>query len=271
MKKLCFTVISIFITLNLFSQIKSEIEISNTIKGFKSNSELKRYLIKHKLIPVSKDTTTLFHTGKIQVDIFKKNLFQDLEDEIVIQLRENLSYSVNVFYYKNKVLTKVPGQIFVAPKKEDSYGYSQSLTFSFENIFKPSCFSIVSRNYSEYIRTTMEKIKIWDIREDTIYQVYAFDLSNSTYSGVRIYNFKTDGKYDFVSLNNGYPKVLNIHQEINNEDNMSRNDEGKIISGDITEGFIKKEVYFDDVKGYWIVSRSDEEKKIKMRHIENED
>jgi hypothetical protein len=270
MKALFFIAISIFLSLYAGAQTKYEIKLVNKIKGFKSDSELNNYLIKNKLIPTPKDSLIYFHAGKIQVDVFRKNLFNGKDDEIIFQLREKEAYSVNVFFYKDKVFTKVPGQIFVLPIQSSGYG-EQSFTFFFENIFKSDYFSIVTRNYSEFVRSTTEMIEILNIKEDTIHSIDSFELNASTYSGVLTYNYKTFGTYEFVSLNNSFPKVLIINKEIKNEYADKRNDDLEILSGNIKEGSIKTTTYFDEVNGYWVVAGNDEEQKIKTRNIKKEE
>lgn len=268
MKAILFTVVSIFISLHSLAQTKSEIELVNKIKGFKSDSLLNKYLIKNKLIPTPEDSVVHFHAGKIQVDIFRKNLFNGTEDEIILQLREDGAYSVNVFFYKDKVFTKVPGQIYFYFMEGAGYG-EQSFTFAFENIFKPAYFSIVTRSYSEYVRSRTEIIEIWDIKKDTIYSAYSFDLNSSTYSGLLTYDYSTVGTYTFASVNNSFPKILNINYEINNERAEERTEELEILSGKTTEGIIKNIIYFDEINGYWIVAGYDKEEKIKVRNMIN--
>ncbi|MFN8415250.1 MAG: hypothetical protein U0U66_02860 [Cytophagaceae bacterium] len=269
MRKYIFIILAMTCLFEVFSQNTLESELVKKIKSFKTDKQLNDFLVENKMIPESEDSSYFFHVGRIQTDIFKKNIFNDLEEEVILQLRENKRYAVNVFYYKNKNLIKIPGYILEKSYSDPGYG-EQIFTFHFENIFMLNDYSIVCRHYTEFNRTTYEKYSVWDICKDSLMIVYEFELNSSTYSGILTYDYSTIGNYGFVTLNNEYPKVLNINKKIKNINNAQRNDESELVSGIITEINTQKTVYFGKDNKGWKVVRIDENLNSKVIYIDNE-
>ncbi|MCR6640547.1 MAG: hypothetical protein NVV82_16495 [Sporocytophaga sp.] len=91
-------------------------QLLTSIKSFTDDDKLNDFLRRQKLIPQDNtDSTNHFHVREMKIDVFRKNLFGDAKEEVILQLREPESYAINIFYYDQQQLKKTPGQIIDQP------------------------------------------------------------------------------------------------------------------------------------------------------------
>ncbi len=193
-------------------------------------------------IITNENDTVSFSVDKIKIDIFNKNLFGSATDEIVMQLRQENIYFVNVFYKKDGKLFKVPN--FISHLANIYTGYfNENFIFYFENIAQPNVHSIITKSRYFYNYHWEEEITMWDIQPDSIREVYSTLVSDHTssagwhrfHSTKRTLNFQDDS----------FPKSLFIQQETVNFDDMEITQEGDTISGTKTTQTGPIKVIFD--------------------------
>jgi hypothetical protein len=222
-----------------FSQNDPVKQLVSDIKSFTNDRKLNDFLLKKKLIPFSgSDTAILFPVSQVKVDVFRKNLFGDAKNEVVIQLRQEGNHVVSIFYYDQQELKKVPGHLIDLPY--EGYGYGeQSFVFSFENIFSENEFSVAVKRHYLYNRYTTSTVELYRVKKDTIEQFYMFEEDESTYSGVFAYDYSRSCTYSFELDNNTYPKLL-----VKKVKFFTMNQSVSEISGKVSEGTYTERVSF---------------------------
>ncbi len=205
-------------------------ELTTQIKACKTDFELNQFLIKNDFVSTQlkkedvgydeeNPDTILFNVDSLKIDVFRKNLFGNTRNEIVIQLRQYGVYYINVFEINaSNEITKVPG--FIANYFTDQFAMNeQAFSFYFENIRSSDQFVIIARSESSYIRSNSSGVIIWQVVPDEIIEVYNFLAQSSTYSGLMIYSYSMDQPYKFV-LQSSYPKKLILNKTIDNAADM---------------------------------------------------
>jgi hypothetical protein len=199
-----------FSSLNAFAQIDPLKQLLTSIRSFTDDDKLNDFLRRQKLIPHDNtDSANHFHVSEMKIDVFRKNLFGDAKEEVILQLRDPESYAINIFYYDQQQLKKTPGNIIYF--KPFDIGFSdQKFNFSFENIFAENEFSVIVKRPSGFNRSAALTVELHQVNKDTIMLLYDFSAHeySSSFTSFSSYSNSLSNDYSFKLVNNAYPKVL---------------------------------------------------------------
>lgn len=171
---------------------QSEAKMRESIRSQPSSLALNKYLREHDMMnikysPFSEENdSVLFDLDLIKIDVFKKNLFGDEREEMIVQLRQKFTigpndplprypyWSVFILQQKHGVWEKVPGSLSPYHYHDTRQYQLPGFTFEFESIKSPESFSLISKQfYNHNLREETSKT-IWEITSDTIYAVMSW-------------------------------------------------------------------------------------------------
>ena len=241
----------------LFGQLEIK-SIVAEIKNAESDEALQQYLIANELINAGQDSDVYFFSYKdVKIDVFRKNLFGDKENEIILQIRDKQSYVINCYYYDNATLKKIHGQI-EAFSFDGEGTYLEKFIFYFEEIFNKDEFAIIAKESTNYQRFHGDRISIYKVSDNGLVRFYDFESKAFSYSGLMLYEYFTKVDYHFELRDNMYPKVLVKHSTFFNKRRNNGGDFIVLLSGSVEQGWSEEVVTF--ANGNKLIEKTDAHK-----------
>lgn len=186
--------------------------------------------IRYRPFPEENDSI-LFDLELFKIDVFRKNLFGDEREEMIVQLRQSFTlgpadrlprhsyWSVFILEQKKEVWQKVPGSI--SPyENADTRQYQQpSFSFRFQSIKSEETFNLISsETHHHNLREEMTKT-IWEAGESGIYKVMSWTsyVSNSRGDFRDDWHQKSTATFSL----DGWPKQLTVKSKRTSHHNMN--------------------------------------------------
>lgn len=193
--------------------------------------------------------SVLFDLDLMQIDVFRKNLLGDEQEEMIIQLRQKEGesafnrlqrhsyWTVFVLQKKHGVWEKIPGSISPYHHDDTRQYESPDFKFGFEAIKSANDFSLISTQYYNYNGREETSKTIWEITADTIYQVMTWTVYVNSVRGdfKDLWGQTSTSTFSFT----GWPRTLTVATRRESDHDMHfKTSDGEIL--DTLSGRIEK-------------------------------